>query len=185
MGSNRVIEAAEDRLARCTDKSAGPDACWPWTGSAISSGYGDLWHQGQRRHVLAHRFALELYLGRPLGKRMCACHSCDNRICVNPRHLFEGTYAENSSDMVAKRRHVSAGPREEEWRLHKSAGAMRRYASQNPEDHPNARLTIAAVQDIRRRYEAGERVTDLAREYGVTFPAVKRAATRQTWRQVA
>lgn len=41
--------------------------------------------------------------GRVIG------HSCDNRKCVNPEHLFLATQAENIADMVAKNRQAKGG----------------------------------------------------------------------------
>jgi hypothetical protein len=79
------------------------DGCWPWLGYVMPNGYGKVGLPRSRKVVLAHRRAFELAHGRaPDGVVM---HSCDNRCCVNPAHLVEGTQGDNLRDMTAKGRH--------------------------------------------------------------------------------
>jgi hypothetical protein len=83
------------------DATGGIDACWPWTGVRIPSGYGQLW--SGKRHRPATRIAV-LLSGRDIPAGMIVCHTCDNPPCVNPDHLFVGTYSDNMRDMLAKGR---------------------------------------------------------------------------------
>lgn len=95
------------------DKSAGVDACWPWTAkSKHKAGYGVISVDGKRN--VSHRVAWELARGEiPPG--MHVCHKCDNPPCCNPSHYFLGTPADNVLDMVDKGRHGTKGKKLPEW----------------------------------------------------------------------
>lgn len=67
-----------------------------------SLGYGVLRVDG--RCTYAHRFALERALGRPIKKGMLALHTCDRSCCVNPKHLYEGTWRDNRNDALKRDR---------------------------------------------------------------------------------
>lgn len=87
--------------------------CLEFAGSIRSDGYGCLPRFGTRYEFYtryAHRMVLSLMLGRKLNSREeCALHTCDNRKCVNPEHLFLGTYSDNALDREAKGRGKSLG----------------------------------------------------------------------------
>lgn len=74
--------------------------CWEWQG-ATKNGYGRT--TVDYRNVLVHRHFFEMYHGELAAGEM-ACHTCDNRLCFNPEHLFRGDAKANYDDMVAKGR---------------------------------------------------------------------------------
>ena len=51
----------------------------------------------------AHRVAYEMYVSK-IPDSLCVLHKCDIKSCVNPKHLFLGTQAQNLNDMTAKGR---------------------------------------------------------------------------------
>lgn len=79
-----------------------PNGCWEWTGGRHGVGYGaSRASMGGGRY--AHRAMFEAVCGS-IPKGMYVLHSCDNRLCINPAHLFLGTHRDNIADMHAKNR---------------------------------------------------------------------------------
>jgi hypothetical protein len=152
--------------------------CWSWIGALDSYGYGcilfDYTTTGKQQKVRAHRLSWILHNG-PIDEGLLICHRCDNRACVRPDHLFLGTYADNSRDMVAKGRSATG-----------NRTGTRLYPERRPrgENNKKAVLTEERVRYIRDQVCGGRSDRSIARELGVTAGTIFSVRTGRTWRHV-
>jgi len=144
-------------VQRFMSKVSVGDECWVWTAGRFTNGYGAFSLKGRLHR--AHRMAFLLFSGDiPTG--LCVCHRCDRPECVNPAHLFLGTSADNTADMVAKRRHA--------------AGAR----------NGMAKLTEDDVREIRACVQEGDSQSHVAKRFGVSACLVGLIVRRKSWPNV-
>lgn len=84
------------------------NGCWEWQ-RALRNGYGVISVNGKNQS--AHRISYVAFKG-DIPEGLVICHTCDNKLCVNPDHLFAGTLQDNAIDAVRKgRMHIPGGKR--------------------------------------------------------------------------
>ena len=160
-------QSALDAINRFHAKVSRGSGCWFWTGAKTRGGYGQIVIDGTPKR--AHRIAFELANDKA-PKTLCVCHTCDNPACVNPNHLFLGTNAENSADMVEKGRQSHGEARSERFR-----GVFR------GEKNTQAKLSLENVASIRRRLLTKERQQDIAAAYGVSHQLISLIKRGKAW----
>lgn len=163
MGKRLYQNLAEAVFSR-TAKAA-PDECWDWTGAFSGSGYGALKVNG--RMIGAHRAAYELANGE-IQPGVYICYKCDNKKCVNPRHLFAGTAADNMADKVAKGRQFKG---EALSAALKSSPAFQGSVKRG-EKHPRSKLTDEQRDEILIMLDSGMTQAEIGSKYGVSQTAV-------------
>jgi hypothetical protein len=89
-------------MERFWNKVEKTETCWNWVG-AKRHGYGVI--KINHKSISTHRFSYEINIGQ-IPEGLLVCHSCDNPSCVNPDHLFLGTYSDNMIDARNKERLV-------------------------------------------------------------------------------
>lgn len=100
---NKKCKPIADRFWPKVDKN-GPNGCWIWTAATDGNGYGNLGRgRGGDGCEKAHRVSYMLANGS-IPDGMFVLHRCDNKLCVNPDHLFHGTHLDNMRDMTEKGR---------------------------------------------------------------------------------
>lgn len=102
MTRKTLQERFEEKFVRGAE-----DECWEWIGWKNKNKY-PTFYKPSRGTIGAHVMSWELANNKEVPRHMNICHTCDNRICVNPRHLICATPKYNTLDSVAKGRHYEA-----------------------------------------------------------------------------
>lgn len=129
--------------------------CWEWTGAVgKQNGYGIITINGKAE--AAHRVSYKISVGE-IAKGLMVLHKCNNRICVNPEHLYLGTHNDNMRDMA----HTQAV---------------------KGENNARALLSESDVKEIKQLIKERKMFyRDIAEKYGVKRQTIKDIALGRTW----
>lgn len=151
-----MIRPLKERFWLNVEKSTG---CWKWKSATTTAGYGVFGING--KVVYAHRAAWEKKNGN-IPKGVHVLHRCDNPPCINPKHLFLGTPADNCFDKELKGR-----------------GMMKRYSGEN---NWQSKLNKNEVSEIRNLYSLGKlSQRAIAKKYKVSQPNISGIINMDLW----
>ncbi|MDO3559426.1 HNH endonuclease [Ralstonia pseudosolanacearum] len=132
--------------------------CVEHQGRRDKDGYGLRRNHNKRRQGYAHRLAYEEHHNVKLTSDQIVRHACDNRACVNVKHLSLGTHADNIRDKVER-------------------GRQARGSKQ-----ATAKLSEADIPEIREALSYGVTCAEIARSYRVSRTAISLIKRGLAWR---
>lgn len=148
-----ICGSLSDRFWRKVRKTA---ECWLWSGTKTRKGYGKVRHGGAGTPmVLATRVSWAIHHSDP-GQSL-VLHACDNPSCVNPKHLFLGSYSDNNKDMKQKDRHTKG------------------------ERSGTAKLSEVKAIALKNDRKHGLTMSALSQKYGVSAMQAHRIVTGKRW----
>lgn len=134
--------------------------CWEFGGSVFSNGYGRLHRVVNAKRVSrAHRYAYMLVHGS-IADGLSILHHCDNRLCCNPNHLYEGDQVQNMDDMTSRNRQAKGSK------------------------HGNSVLVEDDVAFVRLLLDQGFTYMTIAEMFGMSKSSVARLASAANWKHV-
>lgn len=138
------------------------EGCWGWSGCVPKNpGYGQF--RSNMKKWRAHIASWLIFKGEvPEGK--CVCHTCDNRSCCNPSHLFLATDYENNLDMRTKGRSP--------------------VLDKIGQDNPNAILTEKQVIEIIDLLKQSVSQKEIGQKFGVSQAVISLISTNKSWRHL-
>lgn len=146
------------------------EKCWNWTASKDKFGYGNFQSKLHKK-CNSHRYSYLINNGN-IQKGLCVLHTCDNPSCVNPKHLFLGTHAENSADMVRKNRQAKGETHFTRTKPHRIArgenGGIHKLKNEN------------VIDILTRKMSAN----DYAKKYNVTISNIFKILEGKTWKHL-
>lgn len=147
----------QDTVRRFWKKVHKGQSCWTWIGAKHEQGYGVLFVKGGTR-LRAHRLSWILHNG-DIPQGLWVLHRCDNTRCVNPKHMYVGTHADNMRDCIDRR-------------------TMR-----HGEGHPNRVVSEADVREI-RALSGSMSFVAIGKRYGISARTACDIAHRVWWKHV-
>jgi hypothetical protein len=129
-----------------------PTGCWTWTGAHGGDGYPTMCYYGRHRRISRLMWAS---VNGEIAPGALICHKCNNRGCVNPDHLYQGTIASNNRDLMVS---------------DKAPVGMK---------HGKAKFTDAQILEI---YNAPGTDKELSKRFGIPTQYVSKIKRRVVWK---
>lgn len=127
------------------------DDCWEWKGGCNPGGYGNFKVANVTK--ASHRVSFQIANGPPKGY---VCHTCDNKKCCNPSHLYDGDNVQNMRDCDERNR-----PR----------GVLNGRAKLSEQQ-------VSAIATLKRK---GIGITDVAKQLGIPVKRVSNPYYGYSW----
>lgn len=129
--------------------------CWECISHVLDRGYPRIRYQN--RLWIMSRLVYEIYNNKKITEGLHILHSCDNPMCINPKHLREGTDRDNMDDMLERnRRPLLQG-----------------------EDTSSAKLTEEQVAFIRK--DGAYTMKQLANMFDISLSCIKSIKLGRAW----
>jgi len=146
---------------RFWDKVQKTSDCWNWTASKGHNGYGRFRVKGKLEspHIVSYKLHNDDHI-----KGMDVCHTCDNRACVNPNHLFLGSHSDNMKDCSNKGRNTGADLR--------------------GENQPGSKLKDDQVKTIKKLFQLNIKTQEIADMYRVSYTTIYNIKIGKTWKHI-
>lgn len=140
-----------------------PSRCWDWIASCGKPGYGNWYYSifDLPKAGTAHRRVYMLFNGY-VDSNVVICHTCNNKRCCNPSHLYAGTHTTNAADRI----------------LHGTASKPPLHLGSK---QWNSRLSEQQVIEIKNRLRSGEIPPHVAPDYGVCAGTVYKIRDGSNW----
>jgi hypothetical protein len=134
--------------------------CWNCISHGVdSNGYPVSFINKKRQRLYRYMFIKNaLADGVDLPDEFVVRHTCDNRLCINPKHLIIGTHQQNVQDRVSRNR------------------------SAKGEKNGRAKLSSEQVKEIRQDNTTPKMV--LAKHYGVDPKLIRDIQNNRTWKHI-
>ncbi len=133
------------------------DECWPWIAGKTGD-YGVIRFNNQ--NYVAHRISYYLSNLKDPGI-LLVCHTCNNKLCMNPDHFYLGTSQENIQQAYDDD-----------------------LCNRKGELHPQAKFTEEKILSIRKAVANGVLQTVLAKQHHTSTGTINNIVKRRAWKHI-